>query len=161
MLAAGFDSRVNDRGNRTRWPRGPRRYDLAVLAVLAALRPMPFRLRLDGGPWREIEATLIAVGNGASCYGGGMRIRAGARVDDGLSTVTVVGDVSRTTLPRVFPRVHRGTHLAHPAVSVREAARLEIDAPASPDTDGEPLGPLPLTAACVAGAVRPLAPVDA
>ncbi len=158
VLASGFDSRVTDRGNRMRWPRGPRRYDVAMVAELAALRPVPFRLRLDGGPWRETDATLVAVGNAAS-YGGGMRICAGARVDDGLFTVTVVGEVSRTTLLRVFPRVYRGTHLDHPAVSVSEAARVEIDAPGVTGyADGEPLGPLPLTAVCVPGAVRLLAP---
>ncbi|MGK5529569.1 diacylglycerol kinase [Streptomyces sp. URMC 129] len=161
VLASGFDSRVADRGNRMRWPRGPRRYDLAVIAELAGLRPVPYRIRLDGGPWRRLDATLVAVGNGAS-YGGGMRICPGARVDDGLLSVTVVGEVGRATLLRVFPRVYRGTHLTHPAVSVFEAARVELDAPGVTGyADGEPLGPLPLTAECVPGAVRLLAPADA
>src|SRR3954452_1877095 len=34
VLGAGFDSRVNDRANRMSWPRGRRRYDLAMLAEL-------------------------------------------------------------------------------------------------------------------------------
>lgn len=102
VLASGFDSRVNDRGNRMRWPAGRARYDLAMLAELAALRPFPYRLRLDDGEVREIEATLVAVGNGPS-YGGGMRICPGADPADGLLDVTVVGDCSRTTLLRVFP----------------------------------------------------------
>ncbi|GAA3307684.1 hypothetical protein GCM10020295_67300 [Streptomyces cinereospinus] len=69
VLASGFDSRVNDRGNRMRRPAGRFTYDLAMLAELAAFRPFPYRLTLDGGEVREIEATLVAVGNGAS-YGG-------------------------------------------------------------------------------------------
>ena len=44
---------------------------------------------------REIEAMLIAVGNG-STYGGGMRICPAARLDDGLFDVTVITRLSRT-----------------------------------------------------------------
>ena len=78
VLASGFDSRVNDRGNRMRWPAGRFKYDLAMLAELAAFRPVPYRITLDDGAVLEIEATLVAVGNGPS-YGGGMRICAGRR----------------------------------------------------------------------------------
>ncbi|UCM86896.1 diacylglycerol kinase [Streptomyces marincola] len=160
VLASGFDSRVNDRGNRMRRPRGRLRYDVAMLAELGRLRAVPYRMRLDGGPWREFEATLVAVGNGPG-YGGGMRICAGARTDDGLFDITVVGEVSRRTLLRVFPRVYRGTHLGHPAVSVHRAAEVVIDAPGVTGwADGEPLGPLPLTARCVPGALRLLAPAE-
>jgi diacylglycerol kinase (ATP) len=158
VLASGFDSRVNDRGNRMRWPSGRLRYDLAMIAELAAFRPVPYRLTLDGDTVLETEATLVAVGNGPS-YGGGMKICAGADPGDGLFDVTVVGDCSRRTLLRVFPRVYRGTHLEHPVVTVHRARRIEV---AAPDTtayaDGERLGPLPLAAECVPGAVRVLTP---
>src|SRR6185437_6024577 len=30
MCYGGFDSRVNERANRMRWPAGPRRYDVAI-----------------------------------------------------------------------------------------------------------------------------------
>ncbi|MFE3514430.1 YegS/Rv2252/BmrU family lipid kinase [Streptomyces sp. NPDC059166] len=157
VLASGFDSRVNDRGNRMRLP-GRFKYDLAILAELAAFRPIPYRVRLDGGPVTEIEATLIAVGNGTT-YGGGMRICAGAEMDDGLLDVTVVGDCSRTTLLKVFPKVYRGTHLDHPKVTVHRVASIEMAAAdVTAYADGEPLGALPLTATCVPGAVRVLAP---
>ncbi|MFF3058869.1 diacylglycerol kinase [Streptomyces sp. NPDC057909] len=157
VLASGFDSRVNDRGNRMRWVGGRFKYDLAMLAELAAFRTIPYRIRLDGGPVQEIEATLIAVGNG-STYGGGMRICADAVMDDGLFDVTVVGDCSRTTLLKVFPRVYRGTHLDHPAVTVHRVSSIELAAPSvTAYADGEPLGALPLTATCVPGAARVLA----
>ncbi|MEV7956548.1 diacylglycerol kinase [Streptomyces sp. NPDC088141] len=158
VLASGFDSRVNDRGNRMRWVGGRFKYDLAILAELAAFRPIPYRVRLDGGPVREIEATLIAVGNG-STYGGGMRICADAAMHDGLFDVTVVGDCSRTTLLKVFPRVYKGTHLSHPRVTVHRVTSIELAAAGvTAYADGEQLGALPLTATCVPGAVRVLAP---
>ncbi|MGW1890882.1 diacylglycerol kinase [Streptomyces sp. NPDC002004] len=156
VLASGFDSRVNDRGNRMRWPTGRFRYDVAMVAELAAFRPVPYRITLDGGDVHEVEATLVAVGNGSS-YGGGMKICAGADMGDGLFDITVVGACSRTTLLKVFPRVYKGSHLDHPAVTVHRAAAIELAAPGITGyADGEPLGPLPLTAECVPGAVRVL-----
>ncbi|WLQ44085.1 diacylglycerol kinase [Streptomyces laculatispora] len=156
VLASGFDSRVNDRGNRMRWVGGRFKYDLAILAELAAFRPIAYRMSLDGGPVREVAATLIAVGNG-STYGGGMRICADAVMDDGLFDVTVVGDCSRTTLLKVFPRVYKGTHLGHPVVTVHRVSSIELEAVGvTAYADGEPLGALPLTATCVRGAVRVL-----
>ncbi|MCL2551176.1 MAG: diacylglycerol kinase [Actinomycetia bacterium] len=154
VLASGFDSRVNDRGNRMKWPTGRFKYDLAMLAELAALRPIRYRVQFDDAPEREIEATLIAVGNGSS-YGGGMRICADAVMDDGLFDVCVVGPCSRTTLLRVFPRVYRGTHPAHPVVTVHRAARVRLAAEGVTGyADGEPVGPLPLVAETVPAAVR-------
>ncbi|WP_394435402.1 diacylglycerol kinase [Streptomyces sp. SGAir0957] len=159
VLASGFDSRVNDRGNRMRLPLGRFKYDLAIVAELASFEPVPFRLTLDDGSVREIAATLVAVGNGTS-YGGGMRICAGADMADGLFDVTVVGACSRTTLLRVFPRVYKGTHLSHPVVSTYRAARVELVTEAGAGitgyADGEAVGPLPLVAECVPGAVRVL-----
>ncbi|MEV5932720.1 diacylglycerol kinase [Streptomyces sp. NPDC052079] len=158
VLASGFDSRVNDRGNRMRMPLGRFKYDLAVVAELAAFRPLPYRITLDGGEVREVEATLVAVGNGPS-YGGGMRICPGADLTDGLFDITVVGECSRATLLRVFPRVYRGTHIDHPAITVLRAATVELAAEqVTGYADGEPVGPLPLTARCVPGALRVVGP---
>jgi diacylglycerol kinase (ATP) len=158
VLASGFDSRVNDRGNRMRLPAGRFKYDLAMLAELAAFRSIPYRITLDDGEVREVEATLVAVGNGSS-YGGGMRICPGAELADGLFDITVVGDCSRATLLRIFPSVYRGRHVDHPKVTVHRAAKIRIAAEGITGyADGEPLGPLPLTARCIPGAVRVIGP---
>ncbi|MGX1674749.1 diacylglycerol kinase [Streptomyces sp. NPDC055400] len=158
VLASGFDSRVNDRGNRMRWPVGRFKYDLAIVAELAAFKPIPYRITLDDGPALEVEATLVAVGNGTS-YGGGMKICAGADMTDGLFDITVVGDCSRATLLKVFPRVYKGTHLDHPVVTVHRAKKVELAAEGITGyADGEPLGGLPLTAECVPRAVRVIGP---
>ncbi|MFD7261958.1 diacylglycerol kinase [Streptomyces sp. NPDC059874] len=154
VLCSGFDSRVNDRGNRMRLPAGRFKYDLAMIAELAAFRPFPYRITLDDGPVIETGATLVAVGNGSS-YGGGMRICADAVPDDGLFDVVVVGDCSRATLLKVFPQVYKGRHLDHPKVTVHRAAKVTLEAAGvTAYADGEPLGPLPVTAECVPGAVR-------
>jgi len=70
VLCAGFDSAVSDRANRLRWPRGRRRYDVAVFAELVRLRPREVTLVLDGES-RTVPVTLVAVGN-TPWYGVGM-----------------------------------------------------------------------------------------
>jgi diacylglycerol kinase (ATP) len=155
VLCAGFDSAVNERANLMRWPRGPRRYDLAVFAELSRLRPRRMVLTLDGER-QEVEVTLVAVGNGPQ-YGGGMRICPDARMDDGLLDVVVVSPVSRTELVRIKPWVRTGRHVRHPKVRVLRARQVRLE---SPDVvayaDGERVAPLPVTLTCVPSALRVL-----
>ena len=107
-----------------RWPRGPRRYDLAILVELARLRPRRYTLRLDGVP-HELDAVLVAVGN-CPTYGGGMRICPDADPTDGLLDVVVAGRVDRRTLIRVKPRIYQGTHVSHPLVRSYRARTVEL-----------------------------------
>jgi diacylglycerol kinase (ATP) len=153
VLCCGFDSAVTDRANRLRWPRGPRRYDLAILAELARLRPRDVTLVLDGVR-STVPVTLVAVGN--TCwYGAGMRICPGADPADGLFDVTVVGPLGRRELVRSRPLLTAGTHVDHPAVTVHRAARVELESDGvSTYADGEPVAPLPAVAECVPGALH-------
>ncbi|WP_329111267.1 diacylglycerol kinase family protein [Micromonospora sp. NBC_01699] len=154
VLAAGFDAIVNERANRMRWPRGPIRYDLAILVELARLRPRSYTLRLDGVA-HEIEAVLVAIGNCAS-YGGGMRICPAADPTDGQLDVVVAGAVGRGTLVRIKPQVYRGTHVDHPRVRTYRARTVELAATERIVcyADGERIGPLPVTVEAVPGAAR-------
>jgi len=157
VLGAGFDSVVNERANLMRWPKGPQRYNLAIAAELPRFRPMPFRLTLDGEVW-ETEAMLVAVGN-ASSYGAGMKVTPDAQIDDGLLDVFVLGPVGKVDFLRTFPRVFKGTHLSHPAATLRRARVVTLDAPGVVAyADGERMSALPLTCECVPGAVRMLVP---
>lgn len=157
VLCAGFDSAVNERANRMRWPRGPRRYDLAIAAELLRLAPRRFRLRLDGAEL-DLQATLVAVGNGPQ-YAGGKRITPAARLDSGSFAVTVVGAISRRTFVRLAPTLPRAGHLGHPAVSTYTAREITIDASATAAyADGEYLSALPVTTSCVPAALPVLVP---
>jgi diacylglycerol kinase (ATP) len=155
VLSSGFDSAVNERGNRMRWPRGRSRYNLAILAELGVFKPMAFRVTVDGVV-AEVEAMLMAVGNNTS-YGGGMKITPGALLDDGLLHVTVLRRLGKVEFLRVFPRVYKGTHIEHPAVDVLVGREVTLEAPGAIGyADGERIGPLPITATCVPGALRVL-----
>jgi diacylglycerol kinase (ATP) len=157
VLNAGFDSQVVARAERMRRPRGPLRYDLAAYLEIAHLRHHLMTVTLDGVA-HEQPVTLVAVGNSPR-YGGGMRIAPGADLDDGLFDVVIADAMTRRTLARLKPLVRAGTHVRHGQVTVHRAAEVTLDAPHLPAyADGEPIGPLPVTATCVRRALRVLVP---
>ena len=151
ILSTGFDSVVNERANRMRWPRGPMKYNVAMVRELFGFKPHHYEITVDGHS-RSTKAMLIAVGNGVS-YGGGMKVCPGARIDDGLFDIMILKPVSIIEFLRVFPRVYAGTHVSHPAVEVLRGTQIAISAPAIAYADGERVGPLPAHAQCVAGAL--------
>jgi diacylglycerol kinase (ATP) len=157
VLACGLDSKVNERANRMRRPRGPSRYTLALLAELGPFRALPFTLDADGTK-TELDGMLVAVGNGPS-YGGGMLICPQADPRDGRFQITVVERVGKPTLLRIFPKVFSGRHVEHPKVHVHHAASVELSSPASSAqpvsiwADGEWAGVLPARLETVPGAL--------
>lgn len=153
VLCGGFDALVNERANAMRWPRGPARYNLAIARELPTFAPIPYTLTLDGEETHP-RAMLVCVGNGRA-YGGGMRVTPDADLADGLLDVLVVDEISVPELLRVFPKVFRGAHLDHPAVSVHRARSVRLQAPGIVAyADGERLFPLPVDVDVVPGAVR-------
>ena len=156
VLAAGFDAVVNERANHWRWPKGPMRYNLAILRELPVFRAIPYVLELDGRRI-ETEAMLVAVGNGPS-YGGGMRVTPDAVFDDGLLDVLLLRRISTPEFLRVFPKVFRGAHVSHPAVEVLRARMVRLEATGIVSyADGERFVPLPMTMEVVPGALTVLA----
>ncbi|MGV1006331.1 MAG: diacylglycerol kinase [Candidatus Nanopelagicales bacterium] len=154
VTATGFDSLVSDRVNRMSWPHGRMRYNVAMVAELSRLRPLPFRLVLDGD--REIVAdlTLAAIGITRS-YGGGMQICPGADHSDGLLDITMVAAGSRFTLIRLFPTVFKGTHVNLDEVTTARARTVTISSPGiNAYADGDFVGPLPAEISAVSGAVQ-------
>lgn len=144
VLAAGFDAVVNERANRMTWPRGQMRYNLATAAELRTFRPFSYELELDGETC-QVDAMLVAVGNGP-CFGGGLRITEGARLDDGLLDVVVIGALSRRALVRLYPRLFRGTHVTAPQFFRHRVRSVRIAGPEiTTYADGERFQALPIT----------------
>ena len=157
VLAAGFDAIVNERANAMAWPKGQMRYNLATLAELRVLAPIPYVLELDGVEER-LEATLVAVGNGPS-FGGGLRITEGAELDDGMLDVVVIKPLSKLGLVRTYPKLFKGTHVHAPQYQHHRVRRVTVAAPGIVAyADGERIGALPLTIEVVPGALRVLVP---
>lgn len=161
VVALGFDARVSDRTNRLRWPRGRARYYLALMAELAQLRPVPFRIAVDDGAARLLPGTLVAIGNTRN-YGGGMPICPEAQPDDGLLDVTHAGVLSRARLLRLFPLLLTGRHLERPEATSMRASRVSVEAPGLiAYADGERVGTGTVTVTLRAGALTMLVPARA
>ena len=69
VLASGFDSKVNDRANAMRWPRGGSRYNIAILVEFLTLAGIPYEVELElaDGTRERVDGDLVmaTVGNGA------------------------------------------------------------------------------------------------
>ena len=157
VTASGFDAEANRWANTVHRLSGTALYVAAVLRTLAVYQPHPFRITVDGEQ-HELRAWLVAVGNGPA-YAGGMKITPKASMDDGVLDVTVVGELTRMQFLANFPKVFKGTHLAHPDIAIFRGTRVEIESldpslPMDVYADGERVGPLPATMEAVRQALR-------
>ena len=155
VMAAGFDAIVNERANRMTWPKGQMRYNIATMAELRTFKPLAYTLELDGEE-RQLDAMLVAVGNGPS-FGGGLRITEGALLDDGFLDVVIIKPMSKAGLVRTYPKLFKGTHVTHPQYEHHRVRSVTVAAPGIVAyADGERFGALPVTVECVPGALKVL-----
>ena len=153
VVATGFDALVNARANRMRRPRGSARYTIAVLGELRTFRPLTYVLEVDGTR-RELEAMFVSVGN-TSTFGGGLRICPVADPYDGELDVTIIHPVSRAKLLQLLPQMRSGRFASDPCVEQLRGRVVSVERGAGVAYgDGEELGPTPVTATSVPGAIR-------
>lgn len=152
-LSAGFDAAVNERANFMSWPKGQRKYTVAVVRELLTFRAPHYRVVVDGHE-REFDAMLVAVANHTS-IGGGMKITPDALMDDGLFDLFVVDRMSKLRFLRIFPKVFAGEHTGFPEVHIERVRSVRIEADGIVAyADGERVGPLPVEVAVAPGAVK-------
>jgi len=142
VLSSGFDSVVNERANTLKWPKGPAKYNAAIALEFPKFKPIKFKIFADEQVL-EVEAMLIAIGNGRS-YGGGMQVCPDADLQDGLFDIMILHPVSKLEFIKVFPTVYKGTHIEHPQVEVIRAKQVRIESSAIAYADGERIGQLPV-----------------
>jgi diacylglycerol kinase (ATP) len=142
---AGFDSEVNEHANKVRRLKGTPKYIYSTFVTLARFKAGRFQVTVDGEP-HDLPAMMIAVGNGSS-YGGGMLVVPDARVDSGTLDVCVIGRISKPQFVKTFPKVFKGRHVTHPAVTMLRGKEIEISAEREFQVyaDGEFVGTLPAT----------------
>lgn len=153
-LSVDFVALVNQRANSWKWPKGPSRYKWAMIAELAAFKPVKYHAIIDGVE-KNFEAMLCSIGN-SPFFGGGMKVAPKAKIDDGLLDIFIVNKISRFELLKVFPKVYNGEHVTHPAVEFIAAKKITLSSkthmPAF--SDGEPVGFAPVTAQIAPGALK-------
>jgi len=146
VAGAGFDSEVNEAANAMRLDVGATAtYVASVVKTLSRFTPAGFRIELDDAVV-EGPHMLVVVAN-AVRYGGGMRVAPTASVVDGALDVLLLRALGTGAFLRAFPKVFRGTHIRHPAVTMATARRVSIEADRRVQVfaDGERVGPLPAT----------------
>jgi YegS/Rv2252/BmrU family lipid kinase len=154
----GIDAAANRIANEAPKWLGGSVYLYAALRALATWKPVRFELRLDGEPLRVSGYSVSACNS--PCYGGGMMLAPDARLDDGCFDVVVISSLSKPRFLATLPKVFKGAHVTHPAVSIRRAHELVVDAdrPLTLYADGDPIGETPVTIRVVPGAISVLTP---
>jgi diacylglycerol kinase (ATP) len=142
VLSSGFDSVVNERANRMKWPKGPAKYNAAIAIELPKFKAIDFKIFADEKVL-DISAMLIAIGNGRS-YGGGMQVCPDAELTDDLLDIMILHPISKFEFIKVFPSVYKGTHIDHPEVEIIRAKKIRIESSAIAYADGERIGQLPV-----------------
>ena len=116
----------------------------------------------------EVDGECVFEGRGLAMigsirrYGGGLRILAKARYDDGLLDLCVFRCSSRIELIPHLHRVFRRRHIGHPKVLYRQCKNVHV---ASPDpvpiqVDGDVGGSLPASCSLLSGGARFLRLMD-
>lgn len=129
-------------------------YVVGVLWQTIGLKWHDMVLEVDGRVIRE-KNCFVEFCN--SRYTGGKMLMAPeAKIDDGLFDIVIVAPLSRWTLMATFPKIFKGTHGQHPAVTVIRAKRAKVVAtpPKTLLPDGEILGKTPTEINIHPGMVR-------
>jgi diacylglycerol kinase (ATP) len=165
VAGIGLDSEVARRANRLpRWLRGHGGYALALFQT--ALRFAPFSMKIStpqvesGWFIRSNQPTTLAAFANTSTYGGGMKIAPGAKMDDGLLDVCVVGGMEPFKLFCLFPTVYFGRHLSINGVKYFQGARFRVETTTPLDVyaDGEHVCQTPVEITVHPGALRVVTP---
>ncbi|MEX1030166.1 MAG: YegS/Rv2252/BmrU family lipid kinase [Paenibacillaceae bacterium] len=152
-IGVGFDGRIARVTNEASYKKlfnqlklGRLSYVLSLVRVLLTYRTCSATLAIDGKRSSASKVWFIATAN-IPFYGGGMKICPQADPESGQAEICIVSSIHRIELLRVFPKVYKGTHIHHKAISFYQGRIIEIDAerPLDIHMDGEMAGTSPVT----------------
>ena len=155
LLSIGFVADVNGLRARRfkRW--GEFGYILAVVTAVASLRARAYPMKIDEGELDE-ALQVFASFNNSKFTGGKMMMAPHAETDDGKIAVVRVGELGRIGLLMTFPKIFKGTHVEHPAVTTCQATRVDLEIEEEIDVmvDGEALQVVPRALEVLPGALQ-------
>lgn len=160
VLGLGFPAIVAEAANRVRVLRGRAAFCWGVYSSLRAMKPFGVDLRLDG-EIQQMDVTSVLIQNTA-LTGGGLMTAPGAKLDDGLLDVLVVGRIGKLSLMVNFPKVYRGRHLSHPSFRAYRCREVRVDCPFPVPKmgDGDQRGYSPIEVSVKPAALRVLIPAE-
>ncbi|MGH8335847.1 MAG: diacylglycerol/lipid kinase family protein, partial [Gammaproteobacteria bacterium] len=125
-LGIGFDAQVAMAAGRIHRLRGNLVYAVALLQTLLFAHQTPMVRVCHTAATLETPITLVAVNNGR-VEGGAFVVAPDAQIDDGLLDVVVAGGLTRLGILMLVPKVLRGTHIQHRAVTKFQTGKLRIE----------------------------------
>lgn len=130
-------------------------FGLGAVSQLIRYRAQETHVRLDDTTAVSRRMLGIVVGNGNYCAGG-MQLTPGARTDDGLFTVLLIGQMNLLTRLYTFSKVYEGAHIRSPHYALKQARQIEMvsELPVWVETDGELIGKTPCTIRMLPAALR-------
>jgi len=124
-------------------------YTLATLWQVLKMKSYPLTLETDGEP-RQSDNVFIAISN-SRYTGTHFLIAPSARLDDGLLDVTILENLPRRRLLKLFPSIYSGRHVDYPEISTCQAGCISIHSPHGLllGPDGEFQGRSPADISCL------------
>jgi len=124
-------------------------YTLATLWQVLKMKNYPLTLETDGQR-RQSDNVFIAISN-SRYTGTHFLIAPSARLDDGLLDVTILENLPRHRLLKLFPSIYSGRHVEYPEISTCQAGHISIHSPRGLllGPDGEFQGRSPVDINCL------------
>ena len=147
--SAGFVATIVDT-----WKRLPNRFGHSInhifrevegIRSLFTYRNKWIKLSM-GNKVETICACTVVVANG-QYFADGMQIAPHAKLDDGLLDVVIVGDVGKSELLKLWPKLYSGNHIGHPKIREEKTTvvTIESDEQLLIEADGDILGESPVS----------------
>ncbi len=124
-------------------------YTLATLWQVLKLKSYPLVADLDGRELRS-DNIFITISN-TRFTGTHFLIAPDASIDDGLLDVTILENLPRHRLLRLFPTIYDGRHVQYKEISTHKVAKINIHSPTAMllGPDGELTGRSPAEITCL------------
>jgi len=134
-------------------------FALASLRALVGWKDVAVRWSLDGAAVQEGPVTSFVIANGR-CFGGGMLVAPGAKLDDGLFHLTIWTGYKLADFVLRSGAMYDGSHVNLKGTRIASARSIRLEPGAGATTaigveaDGEVIGRLPATFTVLPGALR-------
>jgi len=156
IASFGIGGDVDDRVNRqTKILGGKISFLRGAVVATILYQNKHVKISIDGEKKWEGRVYNAAVANG-QYFGGGMWVAPGAKLDDGLFDIVVMGDMSFGEILTGGTKIYQGKHLDHPKVQVFRGRVVEAisEERVLLDVDGEQPGRIPSVFTLLPQAIR-------
>jgi diacylglycerol kinase (ATP) len=152
IIGLGFVADVVKTAHALKWA-GNVSYSIGVFHRLIMLKTFRLKIEVDGKVL-ERENVFTEISN--TRWTSNFFMAPGAKIDDGLLDVTLLGKATRRRLLQCFPKIFTGEHVHMPEIEQFQARKIVVETETARvlTPDGELLGSTPVTVDCLQQAVE-------